>query len=79
MADKPLTTLAEKFDEFSVDKTQTTKLIWLVIEFDINSGIHRAVASCFEEGNARGCASRLVGTLGKYYSLQSLEIEDAHN
>jgi hypothetical protein len=57
--------------------TQTTPTIWLVIEFEINSGIHRPVAACFEESNARICASRLVGTPAKYYSLQSLEIEDA--
>lgn len=60
-------------------ESETTKLIWLVIEFEVNSGTHRAVASCFEEGNARGCAARMVGVPGKYYSLQSLEIEDAHN
>lgn len=56
-------------------KPDTTP-IWLIVEFEPNSGVHHTVAAYCKEENARSCVARMVGT-GKYYSLRSMEVQDA--
>ena len=57
--------------------TEPQTTIWLVIEFEANSGQRNAVSAYLKEENARAHAATLVGIPGTYISLQSLEIQDA--